>query len=92
MGINIYYLAEKLVTSLRDSNLGKAAKVLCGILGGSCLLVYLSSILYLAIRKNKEGTHLLALTGQEGLQVSDINNLPREDILRMQLPQQRTTN
>ncbi|KAL3343277.1 hypothetical protein AABB24_027035 [Solanum stoloniferum] len=92
MGINIYYLAEKLVTSLKDSHLGKAAKVLCGLLGASCLLVYLSSILYLAFRKNKEGTHLLALTGQEGLQVSELNNLPREDILRMQLPQQRTTN
>ncbi|XP_075107628.1 metal transporter Nramp6 isoform X2 [Nicotiana tabacum] len=92
MGINIYYLAEKLVTSLKDSHLGKAVKVLCGILGALCLLVYLCSILYLAIRKNKESTHLLALTGQEGLQVSESNNLPREDILRMQLPQQRTTN
>ncbi|TMW98168.1 hypothetical protein EJD97_004402 [Solanum chilense] len=92
MGINIYYLAEKLITSIKDSHFGNAAKVLCGLLGASCLLGYLSSILYLAFRRNKEGTHLLALTGQEGLQVSELNNLPREDILRMQLPQQRTTN
>lgn len=92
MGINIYYLAEKLITSIKDGHLGKASKVLCGLLGASCLLGYLSSILYLAFRRNKEGTHLLALTGQEGLQVSELNNLPREDILRMQLPQQRTTN
>ncbi|CAH9083025.1 unnamed protein product [Cuscuta europaea] len=66
MGINIYYLGEKLVTTLRNSHLKVASKLLCGVLGFSALLVYLSSIAYLVIRKNKERTNLLALTNEAG--------------------------
>ncbi|CAH9144034.1 unnamed protein product [Cuscuta epithymum] len=66
IGINVYYLVEKLVISLRSSHLKFVGTVFCGILGFSAMLVYLASIAYLVIRKNKEGgAHLLALTTSE---------------------------
>ncbi|KAI5660408.1 hypothetical protein M9H77_29201 [Catharanthus roseus] len=99
MAINIYYLAEKLVTSLRASHLKVVGIVICGILGFSGLLVYLASIAYLVFRKNTEGAFLLPLTeadenpemaGESGGNAS-LSSLPREDIVNMQLPQQRST-
>ncbi|GAA0166010.1 secondary carrier transporter [Lithospermum erythrorhizon] len=96
MGINIYYLAEKLVNSLRSSHLPKVGVVFCGILGFSGMLIYLASITYLVMRKNKEGTHLLALTHSESVQLANEqgNNrpipLPRQDIVSMQLPRTKT--
>lgn len=51
------------------------------------MLVYLASIAYLVIRKNKEGSHLIALS-----EVREENpTLPRQDIASMQLPPTRTT-
>nr|GMC71574.1 metal transporter Nramp6-like [Ipomoea batatas] len=91
MGINIYYLAEKLVTSLKNSDLKMVGKVFCGILGFTGLLVYLGSIAYLVIRENKERTHLLALTAVDGSSNGNEPSLPREDIRSMQLPEKRST-
>ncbi|KAL6563074.1 Metal transporter nramp1 [Orobanche hederae] len=93
MGINVYYFAEKLVTSLRHSHLNIVSIMFCGLLGFSAMLIYLASITYLVVRKNKEGSHLIALTAFENSGVADNvgNNLPREDIASMQLPQRRTS-
>ncbi|KAL3511969.1 hypothetical protein ACH5RR_024686 [Cinchona calisaya] len=94
MGINIYYLVEKLVTSLRHSHLRVVGTVICGILGFSAMLVYLAGILYLIVLKTKKGDHLLALTRSESMQMANESgnaSLPREDIVNMQLPQRRTT-
>ena len=87
MGINIYYLAEKLVTSLRHSKLSIVGIVFCGLLGFLAMLVYLASIAYLVIRKNQEGSHLIALSDRQEENVT----LPRQDIASMQLPQTRTS-
>lgn len=79
--------------SLRDNHLKLVGTVFCGILGLAGMLVYLASIAYLVIRKNKEGTHLLALTTSESLGTANVSGdsvvycLPREDIINMQLPQ-----
>lgn len=97
MGINIYYLGEKLVTSLRASHIGTVGVVFCGILGFSGMLIYLAGIVYLVFRKNTEGSFLLPLREPENLQMASesasasVPNLPREDIADMQLPQGRTT-
>ncbi|KAI3463464.1 hypothetical protein Pfo_020127 [Paulownia fortunei] len=97
MGINLYYLADKLVFSLRHSHLNIVSIVFCGLLGFSAMLIYLASIGYLVIRKNKEGSHLIALTASESPGMANcvgdasVYGLPREDIVNMQLPQRRTT-
>ncbi|KAL3617711.1 Metal transporter nramp1 [Castilleja foliolosa] len=91
MGINIYYLVEKLVTSLRHSHMKVVGIVFCGLLGFSAMLIYLASIGYLVFRKNREGSHLIALTASENPANNVGNNLPREDIANMQLPQNRTS-
>ncbi|KAL6570279.1 Metal transporter nramp1 [Orobanche minor] len=88
MGINVYYLAEKLVTSLRHSHLNIVSIMFCGLLGFLAMLIYLASITYLVVRKNKEGSHLIALTAFESSGVAD-NVGNREDIASMQLPQRR---
>lgn len=96
MGINVYYLAENLVVYLRDSRSNAVGTVFCGILGFSAMLVYLAGIMYLVLRKNKEGTHLLTLTASENPESADalanasVYCLPREDIVDMQLPQRRS--
>lgn len=61
------------------------------------MLVYLAGIAYLVFRKNKEVTHLLALTMPEDREMtnsagnSSVYCLPREDIVSMQLPKNRDT-
>ncbi|KAF7135769.1 hypothetical protein RHSIM_Rhsim08G0206700 [Rhododendron simsii] len=93
MGINIYYLATSFVKLLLHSHMKVVGKVFCGILGFSGMLVYLAAIAYLVFRKNKEATHILAITSTEsqgmGNELGD--SLPREDIISMQLPQRRAT-
>ncbi|KAL8497243.1 hypothetical protein ACS0TY_020797 [Phlomoides rotata] len=84
MGINVFYLAEKLVDTLRHSSLNVVGIVFCGFLGVLAMLIYLASIAYLVIRKNTQGTHLIALSERPELAT------PREDIVSMQLPQRRT--
>ena len=60
------------------------------------MAMYLAGITYLVLRKNKEATHLLALTAPENQQMTNelgngsIYSLPREDIVSMQLPQRST--
>ncbi|KAL2591145.1 hypothetical protein AAZV13_13G327500 [Glycine max] len=66
------------------------------IIGFSGMAMYLAGITYLVLRKNKEATHLLALTATENQQMTNeqgngsIYSLPREDIVSMQLPQRST--
>lgn len=97
MGINIYFLVDKLISVLVHSPLKLVAKVICGILGFSGMLLYLAGIAYLILRKNKEASHLLALTTPESRQMTNeagnasVYSLPREDIVSMQLPQRTTT-
>uniref|UniRef100_A0A5B7AZX1 Putative metal transporter Nramp6-like n=2 Tax=Davidia involucrata TaxID=16924 RepID=A0A5B7AZX1_DAVIN len=96
MGINIYYLATSFIKLLLHSHLKLAATVVCGILGFSGMLVYMAGIAYLVLRKNKEATHLLALTAPENQQMASESgnasaySLPREDIVSMQLPHRGT--
>ncbi|KAL7152615.1 hypothetical protein ABFS83_04G109700 [Erythranthe nasuta] len=95
MAINIYYLAETLVTSLRESHLKLVGIVFLGFLGVLAMLIYLASIAYLVIRKNKDGSHLIALTASDNRDVVNGHggeSLPREDIVNMQLPQTRNNN
>ena len=91
MGINIYYLAEKLVTTLTHSHLRVVGIVFCGILGFSAVLVYLAGILYLVVRKTKKVDILLPESLQMANESGNASVLPREDIVNMQLPQTRTT-
>ncbi|KEH39635.1 NRAMP metal ion transporter 6 [Medicago truncatula] len=93
MVINIYYLMNGFIKLLIHSDIEIVAKVFLGILGFSGMAVYLAGIAYLVLRKNKEGTHLLALTAPESQQMTNeqvngsIYSLQREDIVNMQLPQ-----
>ncbi|KAG8643782.1 hypothetical protein MANES_11G066100v8 [Manihot esculenta] len=97
MAINIYYLAIGFIKILLHGHLKVVEVVFLGIFGFSAMALYLASIAYLVFRKNKEATHLLALTTPESRQMSNelgdtpMHNLPREDIVRMQLPQRRST-
>lgn len=97
MGINIHFLVNYLIESLLHNYLRFIGKVFCGILGFSAMLVYLVGIAYLVFRKNKEVSHLLALTMPEGREMtnstgnSSVYSLPREDIVSMQLPKNRDT-
>lgn len=93
MGINIYFLVNHLIDVLVHSHLELVAKVFCGILGFSGMLVYLVGIAYLVFRKNKEAGHLLALTTPESRAMANdmVDSLPRDDIVSMQLPQRRST-
>lgn len=94
MGINIYFLVDHLIELLLHSHLRLVGKVLCGILGFSGTLVYLAGIAYLVLRKNKESSHLIALTTPESRQMdscASVYSLPREDIVSMQLPHRRST-
>ncbi|KAE9467722.1 hypothetical protein C3L33_00395, partial [Rhododendron williamsianum] len=93
MGINIYYLATSFVKVLLHSHIKVVGKVFCGILGFSGMLVYLAAIAYLVFRRNKEATHILALTSTESRGMGNELGgcLPREDIISMQLPQRRAT-
>ncbi|XP_021906484.1 metal transporter Nramp6-like [Carica papaya] len=91
MGINIYYLVSSFIKLLIHSHMKLVAIVFLGILGFSGIAIYLAAIAYLVFRKNKEATHLLALTTPESREISNGNapmySLPREDIVSMQLPQ-----
>lgn len=93
MGINIYYLVEKLVTSLIHSHLRVVGIVFCGILGFSAVLIYLAGVLYLIVRKTRKVDHLLPESMEMAMESGNasVPSLPREDIVNMQLPQSRTT-
>ncbi|KAH7547475.1 hypothetical protein FEM48_Zijuj01G0314000 [Ziziphus jujuba var. spinosa] len=97
MAINIYYLMTGFIDLLLHNHLKIVAVVFLGIAGFSAMAVYLAGIAYLVFRKNKEVTHLLALTTSENTQMASeqgnasVYSLPREDIVSMQLPQRRST-
>ncbi|XP_048332302.2 metal transporter Nramp1 isoform X1 [Ziziphus jujuba] len=96
MAINIYYLMTGFIDLLLHNHLKIVAVVFLGIAGFSAMAVYLAGIAYLVFRKNKEVTHLLALTTSENTQMASeqgnasVYSLPREDIVSMQLPQRST--
>ena len=88
MAINVYFLSSSFIKLILHNNLKTVQKVFAGIFGFSGLLLYLASIAYLVIRKNKERGQLLALTRSGTEQMNDeSNSLPRDDIVSMQLPQ-----
>lgn len=104
MVINIYFLATSFVTWLIHNNFPKAGVAFIGILGFACMIVYLGGILYLALRKDKKVTYLLPLEESIEIEAShtqgynnnnnvELNGpfaaLPREDIVSLQLPQNR---
>ncbi|KAL3528974.1 hypothetical protein ACH5RR_008296 [Cinchona calisaya] len=94
MGINIYYLVEKLVTTLTHSQLRVVGTVFCGILGFSAVLVYLAGVIYLVVRKTTKGDHLLPESthiSKESSGIASVPSVPREDIVNMQFPQRRNT-
>ncbi|PKU61477.1 metal transporter Nramp3 [Dendrobium catenatum] len=96
MAINIYYLITSFIKLLLNSQLQTISKVFSGIFGFAAILVYLAAVVYLALRKNRKNTQPLLSAGSELSRVCDnggidaetsIYNLPREDIVSMQLPQ-----
>lgn len=95
MGINIYFLVYHLISVLVHGHLPLVAKIFCGVLGFSGMLIYLAGITYLVVRKNKESSHLLALTTPDSREmentISSYDGQPRQDIVSMQLPQRRAS-
>ncbi|KAI3965718.1 hypothetical protein MKX01_010675 [Papaver californicum] len=100
MAINIYFIATSFFEFLFHGKLKVVGRVFLGILGISGMLIYLAGILYLVVRKNEQKTtHLLSIeepeNGMRGSNpdnVGPLYNLPREDIVNMQLPQRVVDN
>ncbi|KAI3982384.1 hypothetical protein MKX01_041222 [Papaver californicum] len=100
MAINIYFIATSFFEFLFHGKLKVVARVFLGILGISGMLIYLAGILYLVVRKNEQKTtHLLSIeepeNGMRGSNpdnVGPLYNLPREDIVNMQLSQKVADN
>ncbi|KDP41977.1 hypothetical protein JCGZ_26995 [Jatropha curcas] len=97
MSINVYFLATGFIKLLLHGHLKVVAAVFLGIFGFSAMALYLAAIAYLIFRKNKGATPLLALTTPEAREMAigcgdtSVHDLPREDIVNMQLPQTRST-
>lgn len=97
MIINVYYLATSFIKFLFHGNLKLVEVVFLGIFGFSAMAVYLAGVGYLVLRKNKEVSHLLALTTHENQHSTNesgnasLYSLPREDIASMQLPSRSGT-
>ncbi|KAL9462928.1 hypothetical protein AB3S75_000855 [Citrus x aurantiifolia] len=97
MIINVYYLATSFIKFLFHGNLKLVEVVFLGIFGFSAMAVYLAGVAYLVFRKNKEASHLLALTTHENQHSTNesgnasLYSLPREDIASMQLPSRSGT-
>ncbi|CAE5964747.1 unnamed protein product [Arabidopsis arenosa] len=81
MGINIYYLVSSFIKLLIHSHMKLALVIFCGILGFAGIALYLAAIAYLVFRKNREATPLLASRNSQ-----NVETLPRQDIVNMQLP------
>ena len=87
MAINLYFLSRGFIKLLLHNNLNTVEKVSAVIFGFSAFILYLASIAYLVIRKNKQRScHLLALTGTQNERMSTESSRPRDDIVSMQLP------
>jgi len=100
MAINTYYIISGFVKLLLRSGLPTVSKVFAGIFGFAGMSVYLAAILYLVIRKNRKviqtslpgDAELGETRGNSHTEANNsIYNLPREDIVSMQLPQSRST-
>ncbi|KAG0451574.1 hypothetical protein HPP92_026345 [Vanilla planifolia] len=88
MAINIYYIITGFIKLLIRSRINITLKAIAGLAGFSGILVYLSAIIYLALRKNRKSTQpLLSLDSELEQRCGDSR---RDDIARMQLPQSRT--
>ncbi|KAJ7286623.1 hypothetical protein O6H91_Y327200 [Diphasiastrum complanatum] len=59
MAINMYFLISTFLKWLLGGHVNKVASVFLGIIVFSCMLLYLGSIGYLAVRTDKEITYLL---------------------------------
>lgn len=95
MAINIYYLASSFIKILLHGHLKLVAAIFLGIFGFLGMALYLAGIAYLVFRRNKNATHLEALTSENPQIANESGNagvysLPREDIASMQLPQRRS--
>ncbi|KAJ6945484.1 metal transporter Nramp6-like [Populus alba x Populus x berolinensis] len=95
MAINIYYLASSFIKILLHGHLKLVAAIFLGIFGFLGMALYLAGIAYLVFRRNKNATHLEALTSENPQIANESGNagvysLPREDIACMQLPQRRS--
>lgn len=95
MAINIYYLASSFIKILLHGHLELVAAIFLGIFGFLGMALYLAGIAYLVFRRNKNVTHLEALTSENPQIANESGNagvysLPREDIACMQLPQRRS--
>ncbi|XP_010497303.1 PREDICTED: metal transporter Nramp1-like [Camelina sativa] len=86
MGINIYYLVSSFIKLLIHSHMKLGLVIFCGILGFAGIAIYLASIGYLVFRKNKEATPLLSSRNSQ-----NVETLPRQDIVNMQLPNRVST-
>ncbi|XP_020270393.1 metal transporter Nramp3-like isoform X2 [Asparagus officinalis] len=100
MAINTYYIVSGFIKLLLHSRITTVSKAFAGIFGFSGIAVYLAAILYLVIRKNRKVTRpSLPNDAELGERCNNPNteasstlyNLPREDIVSMQLPQRRST-
>ncbi|XP_011034541.1 PREDICTED: metal transporter Nramp6-like [Populus euphratica] len=95
MAINIYYLASSFIKIIVHGHLKLVAAIFLGMFGFLGMAVYLAGVVYLVFRRNKEATHLVALTSENPRIANESGNsgvysLPREDIACMQLPQRRS--
>ena len=98
MAINTYYIISGFIKLLLKSGLPTVSKVFAGIFGFAGMSIYLAAILYLVIRKNRKAIQTLlpcdaelGETRNNSEANNSIYNLPREDIVSMQLPQSRST-
>ncbi|WOL18831.1 metal transporter Nramp3 [Canna indica] len=91
--INSYYIISGFINLLLHSGMQTVSVVFAGIVGFSGMLVYVAAILYLVFRRNRKSTQPLlhddSQFGQSCGSSSSIYDLPREDIVSMQLPQRR---
>lgn len=99
MTINTYYLMSGFIKLLLHRGLSTVSQVFAGLFGFSGMAIYMAAILYLVIRKNRKATKPFfpsdtelgeTCTNSEANNNS-MTNLPREDIVSMQLPQNKPT-
>ncbi|XP_024538992.1 metal transporter Nramp6 isoform X3 [Selaginella moellendorffii] len=97
MSINVYYLTSLFVKWLIKSSLAMGAQVMIGILVFGMILVYLIAVGYLAFRVDREITYLIVSDEPSNMDPinleelghgpsSELQPLPRKDIIELQLP------
>ncbi|KMZ63767.1 Manganese transport protein mntH [Zostera marina] len=96
MAINIYFLISSFLDILLHSGMKIAVAVITGIIGFSAMLIYISGIGYLVFRKNTKIIQpLLSEDSEFGRRPErcdeDETNLPRQDIVNLQLPKRSSS-